>query len=245
MTPEEKYELFEQKISGEISVEKNETLSLLIDSDKKVAEEFRVYKEWSLHLDANLNQTKERSDFENSLKEIGNAFFETKSIKKETKVIRIPSWGYAVAASVAIILGVYTFSGNGTTYSDFASIPELSIIERSDGNGLVKNAEEAFNSKNYNVAEKYLSELLKNDETNSEYLFYYGITLLEQDKHMEASGVFGGLQLGNSAYKYKAIWFEALNQLKQKNMNQCAELLKSLPQEAEDYQLAQKLLKKL
>ncbi|WP_299432653.1 hypothetical protein [uncultured Aquimarina sp.] len=245
MTPEEKYELFEQKVSGEISSKEDETLSLLIDNDKIVAEEFRVYKEWSSYLDSNLNSTQEQSDLENNLKEAGAAFFETKSTKKEIKVIRIPSWGYAVAASIVIILGVYTFSKGGATYSNFVSIPELSITERSGEDGLIKKAEEAFNSKSYNVAEKYLSELLKNDSANSEYLFYYGITLVEQDKNREASEVFVNLQQGNSGYKYKALWFEALNQLKQENMDRCAELLKLLPQDAEDYQQAQELLKKL
>jgi predicted transcriptional regulator len=68
---------------------------------------------------------------------------------------------------------------------------------------------------------------------------------VEQDKYEKASEILEKLRQGTSVYKYKAIWFEALNQLKQKNIGRCTELLKSLPQEAEDYQQAQKLLKKL
>ncbi|WP_298314157.1 hypothetical protein [uncultured Aquimarina sp.] len=245
MTPEEKYELFERKISDELSNKEEETLSRIIEEDQVVAEEFRTYKEWSSYLDANLNLEQNQSDLEQNLKKVGDSFFEKKPAKKETKVIKMPSLIYAVAASVAIVLGVYTFTKSGPTYNDFAAIPELSITERGSEDGIGKKAEVSFNSKNYQEAEKYLSELLKNDNSNSEYLFYLGIALVEQDKYDKASGIFEKLQEGTSVYKYKAIWFEALNQLKQKNMGRCAKLLKLLPQEAEDYQQAQKLLKKL
>ncbi|MDH7445457.1 tetratricopeptide repeat protein [Aquimarina sp. 2201CG14-23] len=245
MTPEEKYELFERKISGELSVKEEETLSLLMSEDTNAAQEFKAYEEWNSYLDSNLSSAQAQYDLENNLKEIGDTFFEQKPDKPQTKVIRMPSWGYAVAASIAIILGVYTFTKSSATYNDFVSIPALSITERSGEAELVKKAEETFNSQNYTDAEQYLFKLLENDNANSTYLFYYGITLVEQNKYEQASQAFSKLQLGNSGYKYKAIWFEALNQLKQNNKERCIEILKTLPEEAEDYQQAQKLMKKL
>ncbi|SEL22614.1 hypothetical protein SAMN04487910_2081 [Aquimarina amphilecti] len=246
MTPEEKYELFERKISGGLSVKEQEVLSRILREDESIAEEFRLYQEWSSYLETNLNVEEERSDLEKNLKNISNSFFEKKPLKKEYKVIKIPSWTYAVAASVAILLGVYmAFNENDASYNDFASIPELSIIERSSGGELIKKAEKTFNSKNYLEAEKYLSELLKNNDDNSEYSFYLGIALVEQNKYDKASEVFGKLQKGTSVYKYRATWFEALNQLKQGKKDKCKVLLELLPNEAEDYQQAQKLLKKI
>ncbi|WP_108802296.1 tol-pal system YbgF family protein [Aquimarina sp. Aq107] len=245
MTPEKKYELFEGEINDELSVEEQEMFSKILEEDKSVAEEFRLYKRWNSYLEANVNADEERADLENNLKSIGESFFEKKQTQKETKVLKIPSWGYAVAASLAILLGVYTFVKTGSTYNDFVSIPELSITERSIDNELVKKTEDAFNSAEYSEAEVYLSELLKNDRDNSEYNFYLGITLVEQDKYKKASEVFGKLQKGTSIYKYKAIWFEALNQLKQGKKDQCKSLLKQLPNEAEDYQKAQELLKEI
>ena len=173
MTPEEKYELFERKINDELSSNEEKTLSQIIKEDEAISEEFRIYKEWTFYLDANLN-LEEQSDLENNLKKVGDSFFEKQPAKKETKVVKIPSWAYAIAASVVIILGVYTFTKNGPTYNDFASIPELSITERGNEDEIGKKAQVSFNSKNYKEAEKYLSELLKNDNSNSEYLFYLG-----------------------------------------------------------------------
>ena len=247
MTPEEKYELFEKKINDALSSKEQEEFSQIIRSGKSVAEEFRMYKEWTSYLNLNLSSEakQEQSILEQNLKKMGDLFFDKKSSTKEVKVMKIPSWAYAVAASVAIILGVYTFTKNEPVYSDFASIPVLSITERGSEDGVIKEAEAYFNAKKYAEAENYLSDLLKNNKTNSEYLFYYGITLVEQDKHKDASEVFSVLQGGNSIYKHRAIWFEALNQLKKNNKDRCAELLKTIPKEAEDYSQAQKLLGKL
>ncbi len=257
MTPEEKYELFEKHCSQELSINEKVRLNKLIEEDDAVKEELRVYEELYLHLDAGFNSEKELEALKNNLKEIGEPFFLEKATKEEvkkefhqeinsgSKVIRMPSWVYVAAASIAVIIGSYFFSQNDPVYNDFAEIPRLSIVERGGKEENITNAEKAFNSQNYVVAEKYLSALLSKDKSNSEYQFYYGISLLEQDKYNKATQVFEKLHQGKSAYKHKAVWFEALNQLKQKKYNECVELLKILPKEAEDYNLAVKLINRL
>ncbi|MBQ4818771.1 hypothetical protein [Aquimarina sp. MMG016] len=268
MTPEEKYELFEKHCSQELSINEKARLDKLIKDDV-VKKELQVYKELHVHLDTNFNTENQKAALAKNLKKVGDSYFAKKLAEKETKqevkkeikhgvkeeifeepvkkskVIKLPSWAYAIAASVAIVFGVYFFSQGNPTYNNFVSIPELSITERGSAEESIKNAETAFNTKNYAKAEEYLTELLSEDEKNAEYQFYYGISLLEQDKYAKASRAFTKLQQGNSAYKYKALWFEALNKLKQKNYDQCAALLHKLPKEAEDYDQAQKLLEKL
>ncbi|PKV49363.1 hypothetical protein ATE84_1384 [Aquimarina sp. MAR_2010_214] len=245
MTPEEKYELFDRFCSKELSATEEETLTKLIREDESIAEEFKLYQELNSHLDIRFTSEKEEGALENNLKTIGDSHFNRKATTKETKVIRMPAWVYAAAASVAVIFGVYFFGQSNPVYSDFANIPELSITERGNVEKNSKSAEHAFNSKDYVEAEKHLSVLLSKDENNTEYQFYYGLSLLEQDKYVETTQVLEKLYRGNSGYKYKALWFEALNQLKQKKHDQCIALLKKIPKDAEDYNLAQELLKKL
>lgn len=246
MTPEEKYELFERKISNEISIEDDQLLSQIIEDDQAIAEEFKMYKEWSSYLSSNLDSDTKKAELASNLKNISNTFFTTETQNRKSKVIKIPSWGYAVAASVLVLLGVYTFTqGRTPLYNDFASIPEFSITERATTNEIGKKVEIAFNSKNYKEAKVFLNQLLEQDKSNAEYLFYYGICLIELDEYRKASEVFTELQNGTSIYKYRAIWFEALNQLKQKNTDRCKILLKLIPKEAEDYQIAQELLGEL
>ncbi|EZH74316.1 hypothetical protein ATO12_11125 [Aquimarina atlantica] len=245
MTPEEKFELFDRFCSNELSAAEEKMLTKLISEDVAVAEEFKLYQELNSHLDTRFTSEKEEEALGDALKVIGDAHFNKKATTKETKVIRMPVWAYAAAASVAIIFGVYFFGQSNPVYNDFANIPELSITERGNIEKNSKNAEHAFNSKNYAGAEKYLLILLSKDENNAEYQFYYGLSLLEQDKYVETTQVLEKLYQGNSGYKYKALWFEALNQLKQKKYDQCATLLENIPEDAEDYTRAQELLKKM
>ena len=245
MTPEKKYELFDRFCSNELSATEEKILTKLISDDESIAEELKLYQELNSHLDTRFTSEKEEEALENNLKTIGDLYFNKKAATKETKVIRMPAWGYAAAASVAIIFGVYFFGQSNPTYNDFANIPELSITERGNAEKDNKNAEHAFNSKDYVEAEKHLLILLSKDKNNVVYQFYYGLSLLEQDKYAETTQVLEKLYQGNSGYKYKALWFEALNQLKQKKYDQCSALLKSIPKDAEDYIRAQELLNKM
>ncbi len=245
MTPEEKYELFEKYCSQDLSVEDKATLDQILTEDESANQELKVYQELWSHLDSNFTTEKQQRELEDNVKQIGDSYFNTTTTPKKSKVIQMPRWAYAVAASVALVFGVYFFNQGNPTYDDFATIPELSIGERSTSNEDAKNVEKAFNAGDYKAAENYFSSLLTEDPDNTQYQFYYGIVLLEQNKYANATTVFESLYNGNSVYRYRALWFEALNQLKQEKYESCAALLMKIPEDAEDYKQAQKLLKKL
>lgn len=245
MAPEDKYELFERKICNELSAEEEASFLKLISEDEIIAEEFKLYQELNSHLDTSFNSKKEQESLEQNLKDIGDSYFASKETKKKSKVIRIPVWAYAAAASVVLILGLYFMNQGNPTYDDFAVIPEMSMTERGDDNSLIAEAENAFNSKKYKAAAEYLYKLLEKDKANTQYQFYYAIVMVELSEYNKASELFTRLKTGNSVYKYRAIWFEALNQLKQKKYDKVSELLKSIPENSEDYANAKKLLKEL
>ncbi|WP_108866577.1 tetratricopeptide repeat protein [Aquimarina aquimarini] len=245
MTQEEKYELFDRYCSKELSSAQEEILIKMVKEDDALAKEFALYQELNSHLEARFVSEQEKETLENNLKEIGNSYFTKKRISKETKVIKIPVWAYGAVASIVLIFGVYFFNQSDPVYSDYANVPELSISERGSTEEDGKKAEHAFNSEDYVKAEEYLLVLLSKDKENTAYQFYYGISLLEQGKYSRATQAFEGIYKNNSSYKYKALWFEALNQLKQKKYDQCVVLLKGIPKDAEDYNQAQKLIHKL
>ncbi len=68
-------------------------------------------------------------------------------------------------------------------------------------------------------------------------------------KYIEAlvqnDSVLEELSEGKSIYLNKACWVDALSLLKQEHYEQCAMMLKTIPEIAEDYDNAQQLLKKL
>lgn len=248
MTPEEKYQLFEKYCAQELTANDQKVLDALLDEDPSIREELKLFSELHSHLESRFTSEEELASLKDNLSDIGDNYFKNKTEyhkeKKEVKVIRIPSWAYAAAASVAIIFGLFVFNQSDPTYNEFVDIPQLSITQRAEADEVEKKAEDAFNTKQYAKAEKYLSQLQERSES-SLFQYYYGITLLEQDKFDQASVIFNHLYKGKSVYKFKALWFEALNQLKQEKYEECAALLKAIPIDAEDYEKAQKLLKKL
>ena len=74
---------------------------------------------------------------------------------------------------------------------------------------------------------------------------YYAITNIELDNYTTADTNLNTLINGKSAYKNKALWYSALSRLKQRNIDATIVLLKQIPEDADDYKVAQKLLDKL
>ena len=110
---------------------------------------------------------------------------------------------------------------------------------------LIKNAEEAFNQRNFTNAVMYFEKLSETDSTNTEYQLYHAISLLELNFFDEADAIFTTISEGNSVYKYQAVWYHALSALKQEDKEATMRLLKTIPEGDEHYKKAQKLLKKL
>ena len=65
------------------------------------------------------------------------------------------------------------------------------------------------------------------------------------DNFEKADGTLKTIQEGNSAYNNRATWYLALSKLKQEKEEACIILLKTIPEDADDYSQALKLLNKL
>ena len=245
MTPEEKYVLFDKPISGDLSTDEQIEFQNLVANDPVLEEEYDTYKSLNSYLQNNFKKNDQERDLKNSLETIGNAYFNGKSRKTETKVIKMPKWVYAAAACLIVLLGTYLFTPSYPSYNDYAVIPDLALTERGTNPEEVKRAEDLFNSAQYEQASKELEELLSSDPLNSKLKFYYGLSLLEQEKFNEAYTVFEELRKWQSIYKYRAAWFQALGLLKQKRFEESKKVLLQIPEEAEDYQKARELLNKL
>src|SRR5690606_27153121 len=182
--------------------------------------------------------------FQNNLKSISNTYFETQEASK--KVIRFKPWQYAMAASVILLIGITLFNKlSSPVYGDYANYDSISLTVRGNQDGLLKTAENAFNKKDFAKAEVAFKELLLTDEKNAELQFYRGVTNIELNNFAMADWLLKGLKEGNSVYKNKATWYLALSKLKQKQYDASLEILKTIPEDADDYKAAQKLISKL
>lgn len=241
---EQNYILFEDYISGELSKDEITAFKDRLNTDSEFNKAFTTYKELSGFLENKFEHEEKTISFKNNLKDISDSYFEDKT--SSSKVIKFNFYKYAIAATVVVFLGIFMFNQfSNPSYDDFMSYDEVSLTVRGTQNELKAKAEEAFNTKSFAEAETYFTQLLSEDDSNQELLLYKGVTLLEQNKFDEADALFGKLSQGNSVFKNKSTWYLALSKLKQKQNDSCIEILKTIPEDAEDYRQVQKLLKKL
>ncbi len=238
------YIAFEGYISKTLSEEEIADFEVRLERDQDFKLAFNTYKELNNFLEQKFENEEASNAFKNNLETISKSYFKTETKSKNS--LRFTPWKYAIAASVAVMLGFFLFNNfSEPSYSDFSNHDQISLIERGTQAAVVETAETAFNSEDYKKADVAFKSLLELDSTNTEYQFYRAISNIELDNFEEAESLLHNLKDGNSVYKYKAIWYLALSQLKQKNDAACIKFLNTIPEEAEDYKRAQKLLKKL
>ncbi|WP_248724298.1 CDC27 family protein [Seonamhaeicola sp. ML3] len=242
------YILFESYLTGEISPEEVTAFELRLETEPEFNQAFNTYKELSSFLGNKFENEEDSVAFEANLKNISEKHFNkdeaVSESKSKPKVFKL--FKYAIAASIVLLFGIFTFQQFSTpAYSDFADHDTISLMMRGEQNSKLKDAENAFNSKEFENALALFNEIYKDDTSNSEIQYYIAITLIETNQYNKAEELLEILRKSNSAYKHKATWYLALSKLKQKEYDACLEILRAIPEDADDYEVAQRLIKKL
>jgi hypothetical protein len=236
---EERYIVFDQYLQNELSAEDKVKFESALNEDPELASAFDTFKQLNLHLENKFGNADEFDSFKENIKAISKEHFNV----SKPKVIAFKPWIYLVAASVAVLVGLFLFNPN-PNFEDFSQHENAYFTERGTVDKNLKEAEEAFNAKNYKVAIPFFEVLLSERKT-PEIQYFYGISLLEANRIQEAKAVFNELKSGTSIYKNKAIWSLALAELKEKDYKSCKEILLTIPLDYEDYDKVQELLKEL
>lgn len=237
--------LFDDYLQGALSPEAKKAFESRLKTDPALNDAFIIFRDVNQHL--RHHHSEERATFKSTLETIADQHLDALvAPKKEVKVIRFNPWKYAIAASVVLLIGfMFMYQPGQPLYADYAFNEPISLVER-DGEGTAfAKAETAFNAKKYQEAITYFDAILASDSANAEVQYYKGIALVEIENYEQADAIFSQLADGNTLYKHKATWYNALSKLKQGDENACKQLLEKIPVSAEDYEVAQELLKKL
>jgi tetratricopeptide (TPR) repeat protein len=212
-----------------------------LQNDDDIRQKFEIYKETNAFLKTKFSY--ETLAFKQNLEAISKEHFAEKEHKK-TNVIAFKPWQYAVAASIAILFGTWFYMQNNIPqYGDYSTPETAMFVERSVGDVNLKEAQNAFNTKEYKKAVASFEKVT--DLKSPELQYFYAISLIETNNYLKAEILLKNIKSGTSVYKDKATWYLALSNLKQKKLEKCISYLKQLPADAEDYDKAQKLLKKI
>ena len=236
---EELYISFENYLQGEMALEDKLNFEGQLQNDADFRTQFEAYKEVTLLLENKFST--EADSFKENLNTISEIYFAETSAKN-AKVVSFKPWFYAVAASIALLIGTwFAFQNNQPLYADY-SHEEANFMSRDGENAALKTAQDLFNKKEYAKAVLAFENLGKE---NQEINYFHAIALIETNNYSKADQLLTALQNGNSVYRDKATWYMALLALKQEKLDKCRKILEEIPPEAEDYQKAQKLLKDL
>jgi len=239
------YILFEDYLSGNLDEESKQAFEQQLKTDHIYNEAFETYKNTSKFVENHYKNGEQTDAFKKTLETVSNNYFKDTASSK-SKLRRINPWFYSVAAAAILIIGFFIGQQfSSPIYDDYANYGTISLTVRGDQNETLTKAETTFNNHNYKNAETYFSELLQSDPDNIEFQLYQAVSLVELNHYVQADALFNGIMKTPSVYKQKATWYLALSKLKQKDTESCIRILKSIPEDAEDYEQAQKLLNKL
>ncbi|WP_147678508.1 tetratricopeptide repeat protein [Algibacter pacificus] len=245
---EKDYIQFEDYLFGTLSKTETEVFENKLKTNNAFAEAFQTYKNLSNYLSDKYGNETESAAFRANLSDISNKYFKEKLAISEEKSSKKPFefYKYVIAACVVVMLGVFTFNQfSSPSYSDFNNFDPVSLTVRGENDALLKIAEKAFNSRDFAAAEKAFAQLIETDQNNEAWNLYNAISKIELNHYDEADDILTEIANGNSAYKNKAIWYLALSKLKQEDTLTCIDILKTIPEDADDYERAQKLLDQL
>ncbi|WP_456463662.1 tetratricopeptide repeat protein [Lutibacter sp.] len=244
---EEKYIVFDKYLTNELTQEALTSFEDKLQSDAVFKQEFEIYKALNSSLSSKFENEEEEKKLRDTLSNLGSKYLTKEKVnKKKGKVISLVNYKQLmVAASIALLIGFFIFKDGNPVYNDFSNHTPLELVVRGENNTTTIKAEEAFNSKNYKEAFKQLSILANKNPNDTEIQLYKGISLLELNQYAKAEVIFNKISSGDSSFSNTAKWYTALSFLKQGKLKECKKTLKTIPESAEEYKQAKKLLRKL
>jgi tetratricopeptide (TPR) repeat protein len=242
------YEIISQYVDGQLTGEALLAFEKEMQANAELANEVALYKTINEELAQQVNNEKEEQALTNNLKGLSEKHFK----KEQAKVKGINRWWYAAAAAAAIIIIVVRpFSpepfNNEKLFAYYMKDAErLPAVQRGNNDDtLLLKAANFYNNKDYPNALPLLQNILTRKPDETELHLAAGICYLQTGQYDSASKVFDQIAGGSTVFNTQATWYKALVFLKQNKIDECYHLLATLSKDADKYEAAQQLMKKI
>lgn len=243
------YEQIEKYLNGELEGEELLAFENDLRNDAELAKEVKLYRSIETEMKSAAAEQQEEAELRKSLNNLGDTHF-----KKKAKLVGMKrTWWYvsAAAASVLIFLLVKPLFNKSfdkdKLYAGYMKEVE-GLPESQRGNNpdsLYTEAAQLYNHKDYKQALPLLEKLIEQNKEDIQVKLAAGICYMQVENYSPAVSLFDSIAAGTSVYKNQALWMKALVLLKQNKLAECYDQLKLIPADADKYEAAQALLKKL
>lgn len=146
-----------------------------------------------------------------------------------------------IAIVAVLVLGMFfmvnLLNSNGDLYETYFEIcpnTYLPVTRGNTQNDIQFEAFKAYESNDFKTAETIFETILKT-EKNTTIQFYYAMSLLNQDKFNLALAQLNSIQNKEFDYQVEALWYTALIQLKNKDIESAKQHLKTIQQLNKDF----------
>jgi hypothetical protein len=245
------YEIIQQYLHGELAGDALKAFEKELQTNTALANEVALFKTIDTDLAAQLKDKKEKQALTATLQNLNQVHFKKNSTRK---IFVSKRWWYAATAAAAAIILIFIFKpgtaihfNNEEVFATYLNkdIDTLSFEQRGSNDSALINAATLFNKKKYTEALPLLQSITLKDSSDMQLTLATGFCYMQTSQANEALHVFNRISQGNSVFKYKAQWYTALVYLKQNKLNECVIALQALPKDADEYENAADLIKKI
>ncbi len=222
---EQDIELIEKYLADQLSAEDKQKFETRLQQDPEFAKRMKLIQETRMAV---------QSDVDLFRSDLDEVFAEYQASKKPTfSFYRSPR---LIAASIILLLGVglgYFFLKSSDSpqelYTAYFEVPQENLTVRDNAsNETLKVALEAYNSGNYQAALEQFDKILVDSAQDYGVLFYSSICLMMLERSDESITRLQEIPLEATSYYAPSIWYQAMNHLKQGELETGKSLLLTL-----------------
>ena len=221
ITEDNKYELIDNYISGQMEVDDVSLFESIIQEDESLHAEVNLVRE--------LNDFQQFSIQEAELKTTLNTIRSRPQSK--SGIIKFLFVFLIAATLLFFFLKTLNPESVADSYAPLAMAEPLEIITKSDNNFKdLRVMQDLYNTQNYKSAYPYIISYLQSNPGDLDVILAKGISLMEMQKYSDAQDVYNQIEtLNPRVKKYK--WYMAINYMRQGQNDKANSLLKEIQAE--------------
>jgi tetratricopeptide (TPR) repeat protein len=242
------YELIEEYLSGDMNPSRKKAFEDMLEREPDMMEMMLTYKKLQEEFTGMETARTGEGALKENLASLNQQYF-SREEKKMVKRTPVRSIIITLAAAASILFAFFLLkpvlfgTGDKNLFNRYYEEETFSSGRgNTDSTGLAAGF---YNAKNYDRALEILEPYTSNHPDATDLLLYLGRCYLQTEKYAKADALFSTIAGGNTVYRDKAQFLQALSMLKQQRKDECRKLLLQVKEKSAYYKKAQELLGEL
>ena len=242
MANEDKLTDVARYVEGDMEAGELQAFEALIRENTELQGLLAEYKEVHQTLKMKIAPDAQDKAVESRLLELNGEYF-----RKEGKTMALNGYLKWISIAAVLVIGLLVWAPwSGGLYEKYTISREMSVAERGVGaEQKIEDAAALYNTGDFSGAARILGPVYQSNPERAMVAYYYGISLIEENKEQEARKVLLKLYEGTSVFKYDALYNIGLSYVKEKNAKEALVWLTKIPAGDNNYEQAKELIDKL